>query len=409
VTPRPVLVAGGGARFYSGVSLYTALLTRALADAGTPVAVLTARQLCPSRLYPGRARLGQVTTGQLPLPADAAVCDSLDWWPSAGTVRAWRFVWRQRPQVVVLQWWTVTLLHQYLIVAALVRLRGGRVVIEFHETFDTGEVALPLVRRYGRAGLWLLARMASFALVHSDADRVRVPSEVPLGTLPVHVVLHGPYPTSLLAGLGRPPAAAAAPPAGPAASPKPGGDGLPDGRPRLLFFGVVRPYKGVDVLADAVALVTSPVSVTVAGEPWGPDERALLGRLADAGATVIDRYVSDAELAALVDAADLVVLPYRHSAASGPLAVAMAAGLPVVVSDLAPLREAAEGYAGVRFAAPGDPAALAAAIDDATANLVGRRFDDPRSWNDTAERVLTLLTDADGTADTSLTAPAVTL
>lgn len=403
-----ILVVGAGARFYSGVSLYTALLVRTLSSAGAQVSAVLARQLCPSRLYPGRDRLGQRTTAQLPLPTQASVCDTLDWWPSRGTVAAYRFVWRAAPQVLVLQWWTATLLHHYVLLAALCRLRRARVVIEFHETQDVSELAIPLVRLYTRSGLWLLAGMSSFALVHSQDDALRVRKALPLGQLPIHVVLHGPYPAELLPtwAAGREDFSLA---------PRPlhrrtqvdsvsgGTSGLGEGQGsgrsvthppedvlRLLYFGVVRHYKGVDVLAEAACRVSRPVQLVVAGEPWDEGAQQLLARLGEHGATVFASYVDDELLVQLLAWADLVVLPYLRASASGPMAMTMAAGVPMVVSDLPALREAAQGYGGARFAPAGDADALARTIEEA-AELVGRRFEDPRSWEDTARQILQLL------------------
>jgi hypothetical protein len=55
-----------------------------------------------------------------------------------------------RPDVVIFQWWTGTVLHTYIALALLTRLLGGRVVIEFHEVLDTGEVNIPLAHAYVR-------------------------------------------------------------------------------------------------------------------------------------------------------------------------------------------------------------------------------------------------------------------
>jgi glycosyltransferase involved in cell wall biosynthesis len=105
----------------------------------------------------------------------------------------------------------------------------------------------------------------------------------------------------------------------------------------------------------------------------------------------VNRYVTDAEVNDFFAAADLVVLPYRRSSASGPLHIAMSHGLPVVVTAVGGLVEAAGDYPGVRFAPPADPVALAGAILDAAA-LIGRRHADPSSWADTVRAYDDLLT-----------------
>ena len=87
----------------------------------------------------------------LPLP-DVPIFNGLDWFWGSSALCAWRF-WRHiRPSVVILQWWTATVLHSYVTLAWLAKRAGARLVIEFHEVQDVGEARLPLVRRYTRGG-----------------------------------------------------------------------------------------------------------------------------------------------------------------------------------------------------------------------------------------------------------------
>jgi glycosyltransferase involved in cell wall biosynthesis len=133
----------------------------------------------------------------------------------------------------------------------------------------------------------------------------------------------------------------------------------------------------------------------VVGETWeGWDLPASLiaGSPAADRITFVNRYVTDAEVDAFFAGAELVVLPYRRSSASGPLHIAMSHGLPVVVTAVGGLVEAAEGYPGARFAPPGQPEALAGAIREAAA-LTGRRYADPSSWDQTVAAYTGLLTD----------------
>jgi len=98
--------------------------------------------------------------------------------------------------------------------------------------------------------------------------------------------------------------------------------------------------------------------------------------------TFVNRYVADAEVDRFFAAADLVVLPYRRSSASGPLHIAMSHGLPVVVTAVGGLVEAAERYSGTTFAPAASPSALSAAISSAAAEKAGRRHTDPSSWEE---------------------------
>ena len=139
-----------------------------------------------------------------------------------------------------------------------------------------------------------------------------------------------------------------------------------EGQYRLLFFGFVRPYKGLDLLIEALGILNrDDVSLTVAGEFWEGKE-TLEGRVRELGlserVTVIDRYLPDEEMQRCFEAADLVVLPYRRSVTSGVIATAYGFGRPVLATRVGGFHEVVQdGYTG-RLVPPGDPKALAAGI-----------------------------------------------
>lgn len=172
--------------------------------------------------------------------------------------------------------------------------------------------------------------------------------------------------------------------------------------PVVLFFGLVRPYKGVDVLLEAWAEVSAHVAgarLWVVGYP-----RVSLGPLqtaASGGVRFLPRFVSDAELAACFRRADLVVLPYRSTERldfSGVLATALAFGTPAVVSDVGGFSEVADA-GGAVLVPPDDAAALAAAIsrmleDEPERLRVGQAARaaaaGPYSWQEAARLTLAL-------------------
>jgi glycosyltransferase involved in cell wall biosynthesis len=352
------VVAGSGWRFLSGISYYTCRLANALAAEHQVGAVLM-RRLLPARLYPGRSRLGQ-PLHDLRYADRVEVFDGVDWWVVPSLVRAVRFVRRMRPDVLVLQWWTGTVLHSYLVLCLAAKLAGARVVIEFHEVQDTGEAQRRWAARYTRLLIRPLLRRTDGVIVHSRFDQQILTRTYALSTVPLEIARHGPYDHHAAPRLRRP------------------------GR-RLLYFGTIRPYKGLEDLIEAFALLPAGYTLTVVGETWeGWTRPAELIAASPAAARIafVNRYVADAEVNAFFAAADVVVLPYRRSSASGPLHIAMSHGLPVVVTAVGGLAEAAGGYSGAVLVRPADPTELAAAVVTATA-LTGRRHTDPSSWSDT--------------------------
>jgi glycosyltransferase involved in cell wall biosynthesis len=168
--------------------------------------------------------------------------------------------------------------------------------------------------------------------------------------------------------------------------------------PVVLFFGLLRPYKGIDTLLEAWRGVTS-AELWIVGRPRMP-----LGPIREAapdGVRFVPRFVSDPELAAYFRRADVVVLPYSRTERldqSGVLATALAFGKPTVLSDVGSFGEVAATGAGV-LVPPDQPEALRAAIvqllgDPAARERIARAALDaaagPYSWEQAASRTLEL-------------------
>jgi glycosyltransferase involved in cell wall biosynthesis len=174
-------------------------------------------------------------------------------------------------------------------------------------------------------------------VVHSQHGRDRL-VELGVGGGRVHVIPHGAF-THLAAQPHRPPP-------------------FETDLPVVLCFGLIRPYKGVDVLLEAWRGI-GDAELWIAGMPRmdiGP-----LRAAAPPGVRFAPRFITDAELPAYFNRADLVVLPYREIDQSGVLFTALAFGKPLLLSDIGGFSElAAEGAA--RAVPAGDAAALRAAL-----------------------------------------------
>ena len=127
----------------------------------------------------------------------------------------------------------------------------------------------------------------------------------------------------------------------------------PSGR-TILFFGLIREYKGLDVLLRALADVPD-ARLVVAGDPLDPVEP--LQRLA-AGLGVADRvewrlgFLPDEQIPQLMAEATLVALPYRKIDSSGVLATALGHGRPAVVTDVGGLPDAIRDFGAGRVVPP---------------------------------------------------------
>lgn len=169
------------------------------------------------------------------------------------------------------------------------------------------------------------------------------------------------------------------------------------GRPTLLFFGRIEEYKGVDVLLDAMPLVRRAIpdaTLRLVGNGGSP---ALIERARrTAGVEVDNRWVDDAEVPAIFERADIVVLPYTTATQSGVIPVAAAFARPVVATRTGGLPEQLnQGTCGV-LVDPGDAAGLAQALVDlasdrgrarALGQMLFEEYSVRRSWVSIAEAV----------------------
>jgi glycosyltransferase involved in cell wall biosynthesis len=169
--------------------------------------------------------------------------------------------------------------------------------------------------------------------------------------------------------------------------------------PVILCFGILRPYKGVDVLIDAFAGVEG-AELWVVGRPW-METAPLRAAAARAGGTVrfVDRFVAERELPAYFRRADVVALPYRDIDQSGVLYTALAFGKAIVASSIGGFAEVADDHGALVPVPPGDPAALRGALAELVSDPAARAAQasraaaaaaGPYSWDEAARLTLAL-------------------
>jgi glycosyltransferase involved in cell wall biosynthesis len=176
--------------------------------------------------------------------------------------------------------------------------------------------------------------------------------------------------------------------------------------PVVLFFGLIRPYKGVDVLLEAFRSIEG-AELWVVGRPFGVElsDLAEAARACRGTVRLVPRFVEDEEVPALFRRADLVVLPHRDAEQSGVLYTALAFGKAIVMSDVGGFGEVAAVGAG-RLVPPGDPEALADAIAELLGDAAARErlaaaareaAAGPYSWDAVAVQTLALYRELLGT------------
>jgi glycosyltransferase involved in cell wall biosynthesis len=243
--------------------------------------------------------------------------------------------------VVHFQWLTVQHLDGMLLP------RGRPLVLTAHDV-------LPREPRPGQlTAQQRLYEHFDAVVVHSEHGRRRLTRELGIDPACVHAIPHGAF-----AHL------AEAPPM----SPPHEADG-----PVVLCFGLMRPYKGLDVLIEAWRGIGAAPIPTASGSPelWIAGmprmDISALQAAAPAHVRFDARFIGDEELPAYFQRADLVVLPYREIDQSGVLFTALAFGKPLLLTDVGGFPEiAATGAA--RTVPAGDPAALRETLSELLAD-----------------------------------------
>jgi glycosyltransferase involved in cell wall biosynthesis len=348
---------------------YDRALAAALTRAGVEVELITSRFLHgdvpPPEGYPVRERFYRRSTrrgleahGRLPFKAVEHVPDMLRLRRDADA------------DVIHYQWLTVPPLDAHL----LPRLRPRVMTAHYILPPRPSHRQVATARR-------AFERMDA-VVAHSEHSAARLRDEVGLDPASVRVIPHGAF--DYLARL---------PQEKPLPAELEGADG-----PVILCFGLLRPYKGIEVLLEAFRQVRG-AELWIVGNPR-MDVAPLRELAAAAGGRprFVTRFVEEAEIPAIFRRADLVVLPYLDAEHSGVLYTGLAFGKPLVLSAVGGFPEVAATGAA-RLVAPGDVDALAAALSELCADEAARSrlgaaaraaAAGPFSWDEAARRTLDL-------------------
>ena len=324
---------------------YDRALAAALARAGAEVELLTSRFLhgpvppaegyrVEERFYRRSAARGLGARARLPFKAAEHLADMLRFRRAANSTGS-----GGRPDVMHYQWLTYPPLDVHLLPKRRPRVLTAHYILP----------PAPSRRQVGRARR-LFASMDA-VVAHSEHSAARLRDEVGLDPARVRVIPHGAfdYLTRLPAEQPLPPELAGA------------------SGPVILCFGLLRPYKGTEILLEAFRQVPG-AELWVVGNPRM--DVAPLRRLAAQAAgrvRFVTRFVDEAEIPAIFRRADLVVLPYLDAEHSGVLYTGLAFGKPLVLSSAGGFPEVAATGAA-RLVPPGDAAALASTLAELAAD-----------------------------------------
>jgi glycosyltransferase involved in cell wall biosynthesis len=323
--------------FRGGLSHFTTQLAQRLRERHEVRFYSYSRQY-PAWLFPGNTD---------PDPSAAAIqteCERIiDGMNPLTYWRAARRIVADRPDLLLLQWWTPFWLPLHTVVASAARRAGIPVIYLCHQLVEPD--SSPTEWQIARLGL----RAADGLLLLTRREAAIVERALPGKPLrAAHLPIFDEFPPITQ---GRAEARAAL--------------GLPADVPLLLCFGFVRRYKGITHLLDALAQIERPVHLLIAGEFWEPEEeyrRQISALGLDARVHIRNEYIPNEAIAPYFAAADALALPYTSGSQSGVAMVAVHYGLPVIASDVGGLAETIVNGENGLIVPPADSAALARAI-----------------------------------------------
>ncbi|GBE33595.1 D-inositol 3-phosphate glycosyltransferase [bacterium BMS3Bbin06] len=365
-SPLSIGLLGPVYPYRGGIAQHTTMLHRELNIRCRLLTVSFKRQY-PAWLYPGRSDLDMKYIGYKE-PGVSYIMDSLN---PVTWLKTCRLFVEHSTKAVIMPWWTVFWAVCFGSVIKRLHQRNIKVLFLCHNVMDHESSAWKAI-----LASRVLSRVQNF-LVHTKNDAEKLKAINPEAEIIVHphpVYNHFPVINE------RPTRRA---------------------RLELLFFGFVRPYKGVDILLKTMELIKGEdVFLTIAGEWWGSDKavRKVLHESAVSNKVeVIDRYLSEHETAELFSRTDVVVLPYTNATVTGVIPLAYHYGKPVIVSDVGGLSDQVEDGVTGRLVRPEDPYALAEVIREFLLNpaLIPedsiRRFVSGMTWESLSLSIINFL------------------
>lgn len=309
---KRIVLIGPILPFRGGIAQHTTMLHRALRKQADVLTISFSRQY-PSWLFPGESDLDPAYQGHNEAGVDYCIdsINPLTWSKAVTAIGAFE------PQAVIIPWWTVYWAICFRSIAQSLKRSGIPVIYFCHNVID--HESAPWKRALTK---WVLGTTYRFT-VHSRNDRETLSQLIPDAEVLIHPhPIYDQFPNAI-------------------------GTLSKRADLELLFFGFVRPYKGLDLLIDALArLQGRSIMLTIAGEFWSGVEDTMKHIDAKGISHMIEvrpRYHTEEDTAELFTRADVVVLPYRSATGSGiiplsyhyhtPVIATRVGGLPDVVID----------------------------------------------------------------------------
>ena len=334
-----ICLIGPSHPFRGGLAHHTTLLYRHLRGRHD-VTFYTFRRLYPRWFYPGKTNRD---VSEVPLCEDGMqplldYLNPLTWW------NVYRRIRSAQPDLLIVPWWSSFWAPHFWMLSTLVkRFCTTKILFICHNAVDHESYS------FSRMCTRTVLKQGDYLFVHSETDGNTLREMLPASS--ITRVFHPIYDFFHRSGISK-----------------------TDARRQLgltgdvlLFFGFIRPYKGLDILLEGMPLILAqrPVTLLVVGEFWEGRER-YLRRIEELGireaVKIVEGYIPNEQVEPYFAAADLVVLPYVAGTSSGIVQVAYGCDRPVIATQVGCLPEVVEDGKTGYVVPPNTPQAIAAAV-----------------------------------------------
>ena len=334
-----IILVGPSHPYRGGISHYNTRLHRAMVEKGHNVSIVNFRRMYPKILFPGKTQYDN-SESAFHVPSERLIdtLNPLSW------IKAAKFIKSQNPYAVIFHWWHPFFGICFGAILSMISKISAKKMFICHNVLPHESSFIDN----------LLSNMAFSKvdrfIVHSEEDNINL-----LDIYPDAVTLKNFHPIYDLFEKGDN-----------FSTNKNGG--LIES-PRLLFFGYIRKYKGLEFLLKAMPKMLKEIDITltVAGEFY--DEKEFyLDLIKKLGISkyvkVIDEYIPNEKVGDYFANSDLVVIPYISATQSGIVQIAYNFNLPVVVTRVGGLPEVVKDGETGYVVEPGSASAVADAVLD---------------------------------------------
>lgn len=375
-----ILLIGPVLPYRGGIAQHTTMLHRVLREQVDCLTISFSRQY-PRWLFPGKSDKDENLVGHSEDGVEYLIdsINPLSW------VRAVKRVREFAPRLVIFPWWHVYWAPCFAWLCSQLKKDGIEIVFLCHNAVEHEDV------RWKRLVADFVLSSANRFVVHTEVDKKNLLKRFPDTPAKVHLLPvfdHFPPPTIVLPRRAK---------------------------LELLFFGFVRPYKGLDVLLEAmVHLEKDDVQLSIVGEFWNGESEALkfiVDHEIAAKIEIVGRYVSNDEAAAYFTRCDVVVLPYHSATGSAVIPLAYHYGKPVIATRVGGVPDVVEDGITGTLVEPGSSSQLVRAIKDALSGAVSYDADEilkikgRMTWDGLAEVVIGPAPKDKGSSDQLHSAP----